>query len=149
MAVETSVIREPLDDDELHFLEEKARKDSRLFLHFIRWMIVACLLIPLSFDNYYYGLLFLLIFSGSCAYFSYHISLRKVLKDIARHTKIIERCTIKRKHFMAINNTYHFYIHASQKLSIEVSEEVYNRMNEGDEISIEYSEFSKMYLGYY
>jgi len=149
MALEPTIYREPLEEDELHFLEEKARKDSKLFLHVVRWMIVACMLIPLSFDYYYYGLLFLLLFSGSCIYYSYRLTLRRVLQDIAFGTKIIERCTIKRKQQMPINNSYHFYIHTAYKLSIEVSEDDYNRLNEGDEVSIEYTEFSKMYLGYY
>lgn len=149
MAIEPIINKEPLDEEELHFLEEKASKDSRLFLYVIKWMIVACVLIPLSYDYYYYGLLFLLLFSGSCVYYSYYLTLRKILKDISFRTKIIECCTIKRKHFMSLNNTYHFYIHSSQKLSIQVSETDYNRLNEGDEVSIEYTEFSKMYLGYF
>jgi hypothetical protein len=50
---------------------------------------------------------------------------------------------------MPVNNSYFFYLSSAIKLSIEVEEYDYRRLEKGDEVNIEYTTFSQMYLGYF
>jgi hypothetical protein len=164
MSIELVEYRKPLNEDELFFLQQKANREKHILLKIIRWIMVACFIIPFvvawlnvsvqdahpfSFLQYFTGVFILLFSIGSCVYVSFFFTLRKVLLDICQRTKTVERCLLVRKQFMSSNNSYHCYINSSQKLSIEVSEDDYNQLNEGDEICITYSTHSKQYLGYH
>ena len=81
--------------------------------------------------------------------FSRNTELNKINKDIRQQKKIIERVIIERKTFLPHNNTFHFYLNSLQKLSIEVDEEDFALLEEGDEISIEYAQNSGIYFGYF
>ena len=70
-------------------------------------------------------------------------------QDIKAATKTIEINHIVRKLHLSAKNAYYFYTDSKVKLSIEVSAADYDQMNEGDEISIEYTTHSKQYLGYF
>jgi hypothetical protein len=80
---------------------------------------------------------------------TYRLYLRKVKDDIAAGTKIIEKARITRKQYMPRNNTFFFYINSAIRICIEVNEEVYRNRKIGDEVCIEYTTHSKLYLGYF
>ena len=69
--------------------------------------------------------------------------------DIRDRTKTIEISHVTRKLHVVAKNAYYFYIDSLIKLSIEVCPEDYYRINEGDEVCIEYTTHSKNYLGYF
>lgn len=155
---------EPLNEDELAFLEKKERRERYHFYRTIRVIMIVCFIIPFiiawvsalagapnafSYRKYFAGVAFLLGFAGLCIYLSYYYYLRKTQVDIRTHTKTIERAHITEKKFMPQNNTYYFFLDSPTKLSIEVSDADYHRLNEGDEVNIEYTTVSKMYLGYF
>jgi hypothetical protein len=163
MEVHLLKYKAPLNKDERSFLKKKEEKDRRQFFKVMQVLLVFCFVCPfagawikalkgdaLAFSYFYYflGVAFLIVFSGAGAYISYRAFLYKLQQDIKQATKTIETTTITRKQFMPNNNTYYFYLSSSVKLSIEVSEEDYAARNTGDEISIEYTPFSKIYLGY-
>ena len=91
----------------------------------------------------------LLSISTFATYLTYRINLRKVQLDIRDKTKTIEVSHITRKLYVAANDTWHFYIDSLVKMSIEVSSADYDRMDEGDEVCIEYTTHAKEYLGYF
>ncbi len=155
--------REPLNRDELSFLRRKEERDRRQIYRIARIFMILCFICPFlvawlrAFDGrenpfslatYFLGVLFLAVFSATGIYWGYYNNLRKVQMDIKHKTKTIERTYIIRKQYMSANNTYFFYLSSSVKLSIEVEEFDYRRLEKGDEVNIEYTTFSKMYLGY-
>jgi hypothetical protein len=166
---------EPMDESELSFLVKKREKEQRTFSRTLRTLTIAFVLLPFGagvvlesikrakdpkaaipdpkepFAPYYFfiGILFLLLLLAMAGYVSYVRTLKKMLTDIKRGLKTVEQTTITQKMYMGHNNTYHFYVRSAFRLSIEVSAEDYERYEEGDEINIEYSTFSKVYFGYY
>jgi len=86
---------------------------------------------------------------GISTYLSYTNTLGRLIKDIKRRRKIVERSEITSKRYMKENNTFHFYISSPTRLSIEVSREDFEDYKEGDEINIEYGKASKTYFGYF
>lgn len=168
--------QEPMNDSELAFLKEKEARDKRVFLRTVRLLsllvFIPCSLgilmesIKRSNDTpdmakfreeqdprvyFYYvaGMLILLLLLAMGSYISYLRNLRPLLKDIRQGNKTIESTEISRKQSVSSNNTYHFFLRSTYKLSIEVSQEDYELYQEGDEINIEYSTFSKVYFGYF
>jgi len=90
----------------------------------------------------------LLMIVGIASYVSYSRNLKQIRKDIKTGYKTIEQTHITRKLAMN-NNTFHFYLKSAFKLSIEVSKEEYELYEEGDEINIEYSSYSRIYFGHF
>ncbi|HLO70203.1 MAG TPA: hypothetical protein VK167_05005 [Flavipsychrobacter sp.] len=155
---------EPLEKEELVFLQQKFKKENTMFYKVVRILMVFCFACPFlmswfrawndepnpfSYKYYFGGVLFLMVFSGSIAYSAYYFTLRKLRKDIQSGTKTIERVNVTRKQYMPQNNTYYLYLSSPVKLSIEVSIDDYRQVGEGDELSIEYATHSKFYLGYF
>jgi len=155
---------EPLEKEELVFLQEKFRKENAVFYKVIRILMVFCFVCPLliawfralndvpdpfSYKYYFGGVLFLMFFSGSIVYSAYYFTLRKLHKDVVHRTKTIERVHVTRKQYMPQNNTYYLYLSSAIKLSIEVKLDDYRQVSEGDELNIEYTTFSRFYLGYF
>jgi hypothetical protein len=155
---------EPLETDELAFLSKKEEKERKQFYKVIRVFMLFSFILPyivawfraadgaqnpFSYFNYFIGVAFLLSFSGVATYIGYHRTLKQVQLDIRDRTKTIERTHITRKQYMPQNNTYYFYIDSPNRLSIDVSEQDYHRLDSGDELSIEYTTHSKLYLGYF
>ena len=155
---------EPLETDELAFLCKKEDKERKQFYKVIRVFMIFCFVLPyivawfraaegtenpFSYATYFLGVIFLLLFSGVAVYIGYHRTLKQIQADIRDRTKTIERTHILRRQYMPHNNSYYFYIDSSTKLSIEVSEPDYHRLDDGDELSIEYTTHSKLYLGYF
>jgi hypothetical protein len=155
---------EPLEKEELAFLVRKEEKERKQFYKLIRIFMVFCFVCPFiivwfrawndvenpfSYGFYFGSVFFLACFGGFAVYMGYRISLWKVQKDLQVGTKTIERTTITRKQYMPHNNTFYFYLSSPNKLSIEVKGEDFHSMKDGDELSIEYTTYSKMYLGYF
>lgn len=164
MSIELVKYREPLNREELSFLRRKEDKEKKQFYKIVRVFMILCFVCPFvvawfravdgqehafSFTHYFMGVLFLLCFSAAGVYWGYYHNLRKVQLDIKYGTKTIERVYIIRKQFMPLSNTYFFYLSSAVKLSIEVAEYDYRRLNHGDEVSIEYTTYSRLYLGYF
>lgn len=168
---------EPMNESELSFLREKEGKERRMFIRTVRTLAIMFVIVPCclgiimeslkrSKDTalmsalreredphvylyYFFGMLFLLLLVGVVSYVSYARTLKRVMKDIRTGNKTIEQTIIYRKAFVESNNTYHFFLRSPFKLSIEVSGDDYGHYNEGDEINIEYSTFSRNYFGYF
>ena len=155
---------EPLEPDELAFLMRKDEKDKKSTYRVVRVLMVFCFVIPyiislfratngvpdpFSYTWYFSGVLFLLCFAGLCVYISYYRTMRRVELDIRNKTKTIELTQITKKQYMPHNNTFYFYLTSPNKLSIEVSGDHYHTFKEGDELSIEYTTYSNLYLGYF
>ena len=102
-----------------------------------------------SYPKYFVTTGILLFISIVATYVSYRYNLRLLQRDIKYQTKTIETNAINQKMYVAQNDTCHFYIGSAVKLSIEVSPADFNHFNEGDEINIEYTTWSKEYLGYF
>lgn len=155
--------KSPLTPAELSFLKQKEMKDRKQLYKIMGLLMVLCFLAPFagawvralegdelafSMANYFLGVVFLLVFCSLAVYWTYRKFLYKVQQDIRHGSKLIDTVTITRKQYMVANNAYYFYITSAIKLSIEVSEEDYRRLHEGDEIRIEYTGYSHQYLGY-
>lgn len=176
MPADGYIYEESMNDSELSFLKTKEEKEKRTFFKTVRILlllsIVPCCLgiimesIKRSTDSpamarlreqedphvylyYFFGMIFLLLAVTIGGYIGYRRSLGRLHKDIRLGGKTIENTEISRKQFVNSNNTYHFFLRSTFKLSIEVSKEDYDAYEEGDEINIEYSTFSKVYFGYF
>jgi len=164
MSFELVRYQEPLNRDELSFLMRKEEKDRKQFYKVVRLFMLLCFICPFviawfkavegmedpfSLIDYFIGVFFLMCFSGTGIYLSYVHNLRRVQHDIRSGTKTIECTHILRKQYMPQNNSFYFYIDSPNKLSIEVNEFDYHRLESGDEVNIEYTTFSKLYLGYF
>jgi hypothetical protein len=155
---------EPLEIAEVQFLEKKELRDRSHYYKTYRLLMFLSFIIPFaaawyraydgapnafSAPKFFAGAGVLLSISTFSTYITYRINLRKIQLDIRQRTKTIETSHIVRKLYVATKNAYYFYIDSKVKLSIEVSGNDYERMKEGDEISIEYTTHSKQYLGYF
>jgi hypothetical protein len=155
---------EPLEADELRFLELKEEKErSQYYKVFSILMVVSFLFsfsgswyrayegAPNAFSAVRFFLCtgILLSLSGGAVYFTYRRDLHKLQTDIKGKTKTIEITHIKYKKYMPQNKSYHFYLQTPNKMSIEVTQAEFYTLNEGDEVTIEYTTCSKFYLGHY
>ncbi len=168
---------EPMNQAELSFLREKEAKEKPMFFRTIRTLSVLFIIVPCCLgiimesikrnqDNevmarlreeedphvylyYFVGMLVLLLIVALGGYISYSRTLKRLQKDIRLGLKTVEQTEISRKQFVDSNNTYHFFLRSTFRLSIEVSKEDFAVYEEGDEINIEYSTFSKTYFGYF
>ena len=164
MSLELQRYTEPLDNSELSFLIKKEQKDRKQYYRVFDLLMVLSFIIPFAgawykaYDgapNAFSALRYFLSVAGLLSVFSlsiyvtYRINLYKVQLDIRDRIKTIETNHITRKVSIATSNTCYFYIDSKVKLSIEVSANDYERMKEGDEVSIEYATHSGLYLGYF
>lgn len=166
-----------MNESELSFLKKKEEKEKRLFIRTVRNLSVIFIIIPCCLGiimeslkrsqetpamaaisekedpyvylYYFFGMLFLLLVVGITSFVSYNRTLKRLSKDIRIGNKTVEQTIVSRKMFIESNNTYHFYLNSTFRLSIEVSKEDYGNYAEGDEINIEYSSYSKNYFGYF
>lgn len=159
---------EPLVPEEVAFLTRKEVRERKQFYKIIQIFSVFCMICPLAaswvpdepfnkLDPHYHfsilhylaGLVFICCFAGTVVYVSYRRTLYKVQEDLKHQTKTIEQTQITRKQYMPLNNTFYFYLNSPNKLSIEVKQDDYHTMDQGDELNIEYTTYSKLYLGYF
>jgi len=168
MQIRNEFYIEAMQKPELDFLKQKAKKDARLHLRILKFMLIGAVLISFggawenitqghlfnvvtifSWENYFITLLSLTIILLIAIRVLQSAELTQIKKDIRQKTKIVERVLIERKTYLPHNNTFHFYLNSIQKLSIEVREQDFNNWKEGDEISIEYSKNAGIYFGYF
>jgi len=171
MSLQLIRYNEPLAPEELDFLQNKQTREMRQFYKVVRIIMIICFIIPFgvagyraaddihnidpnapnpfSFAAYFTGVAGLLSLLAVGAGVAYYKTLRKLHADIRHRTKTIEQTHITRKQYMPQNNTCYFYIDSPTMLSIEVSADDFNRLNEGDEVNIEYTTYSKIHLGYF
>ena len=155
---------ELLNEDEMAFLRKKELRERRQFYKAVRAIMIGCFLLPFfaawvrafagapnafSYGHYFAGVGVLLGITLTASYLSWRAFLGRVQRDIRGGTKTIERAHITRKLFMPHNSTYFFYLDSPNKLSIEVGGKDYQNMKEGDEVNIEYTTYSQIYLGYF
>lgn len=155
---------EPLELEELIFLEKKESTERKQYFKVYRLLMFMSFLIPFigswyrategaanafSYLRFFVSAGILLFISSFATYLSYYVYLRKIQLDLRYKTKTIETNHITRKLYVATKKAYYFYIDSAIKLSIEVAYSDYTRLKEGDEVSIEYSTHSKLYLGYF
>lgn len=155
---------EPLEEEEILFLQRRCDKESKEFMFAMNVLLKAAVIIPLIAAIFYYlryedtkmmlqAFLYalaittiLITIAGISSYFRALHSLRNDLKE---KTKVIESALITEKKYMALNNTWHFYTNSRVKYSIEVSEDDYHRFEVNDEINLEYAHNSLEYFGYH
>jgi hypothetical protein len=155
---------EPLNLSEQQFVMRRARHEGKELYKVGRVLMVMCFIIPFllawlwaldgaadpfSPKRYFLGVGLLATLSGGGVFLAYRRVLYPLLADLRQGTKTVERAHLTRKVYMLQNNTHHFYLDSPTRLSIEASPEDYSRLDEGDEVNIEYTTCSKIYLGYY
>jgi len=161
---ETEIYIEPLEAEELQFLERKESKERNQYYRVFQLLMFLSFLIPFvgawyraydgapnAFSPFKFFTTAAVLLSISCisTFVTYRINLRKVQLDIKYRTKTVEISHVMRKLYIATQNAYYFYIDSRIKLSIEVTYNDYATMDEGDEVCIEYTTHSKQYLGYF
>lgn len=155
---------EPLNEDELEFVQHRYHQESKDYLFAMNWLLKVAVVIPFIVGIIYYirysdtylmlnaFLIALLSTLGLCViagFASYMRNLYYLHRDTREKTKVVESVYITEKKYMALNNTWHFYITSPVKISIEVSPEDFQRFGVNDEINIEYSRHARIYFGYH
>jgi hypothetical protein len=155
---------EPLEEEELLFLQQRSDKESKEFMFAMNVLLKAAVIIPLiaaifyyvrfestkmMFQAFLYALAITTILITIAGISSYFRSLHALRKDLKEKNKTIESALITEKKYMALNNTWHFYTTSPVKYSIEVSEDDYHRFEVNDEINLEYGRHSLEYFGYH
>ncbi len=155
---------EPLTPDEFSFLKKKEATERSQYYKVFRMLMFLSFIIPFagawyraydgapnafSATKFFFTAGILLFISSFSTYMSYRYNLRKLQQDIRNGTKTIETSHVTRKLYIPSKDAYYFYITSRNKLSIEVSADDYNNLGEGDEVCIEYTTYSRLYLGYF
>lgn len=153
-----------LDPSEREYLRSREREDRKVYYKLIRYCLILAFVIPFiiawvraldgkenpfSYLYYFLGVGCLLSFSGLWLSIAYFRFLYKIQKDIRDGYKVVEQTRIKRKQYMPQNNKYYLYLQSPVRLSIEVEAKDFHQWEDGDEINIEYTPHSQMYLGYF
>jgi len=164
MQDELEIYKEPLETDEIVFLVKKEEKERKQYYRVFSLLMVLSFIIPFagawyraydgapnafSMPRFFVSAAILLAISASALYLVYKVNLRKVQTDIKERTKTIECAHVVRKLYMPQNNSYFLYLDSKNKLSIEVGENDYHRLDTGDEVNIEFTTHARLYLGYF
>jgi hypothetical protein len=154
----------PMDDDEIDFVNQRYQHASKEYMYGMNIMLVGAvgLAFLVALFNYLHDPNFeetLIIYGYAqsitavialiIVIANYLLSLYDLNVDLKRKLKIAEQVTITEKKYMESNNSYHFYISSEVKYSIEVPEDSFNYFQINDEITIEYTKYAALYLGYY
>lgn len=155
---------EGMDPEELAFLERRYTREQKAYMQGMRGFMLVVVVLPVFAGLWYYlryrqtdvmyrafgyTLVILLILFVLTAWLTYRRSLFDLHRDLREKTKIIESTHILEKKYMALNQTYHFFLDRAQKYTIEVSSEDFERFAVNDEINIEYARYSREYFGYH
>jgi hypothetical protein len=164
MSTELVRYTEPMDTSELDFLLRREQHDRKQYYKAFRVLMIMSFIIPFatawyraydgapnafSMTKFFATAGVLLGISTLSTYITYRVHLRKLQLDLRERTKTIETSHITRKLYSVARDVCYFYINSRVKMSIEVTPDDYERLHEGDEISIEYSTHSQLYLGYF
>lgn len=160
----TKTYIEPLTEAELLLLTNKEQKERKQHFAVYKILMIISFVLPyitswyrayegapnaFSYIRYFFSAAVLLGIFTFATYSSYKLYHRNMQKDIAEKTKTVETSSITKKVINASNNAYYFYTTSKVKMSMEVSEEYYYSLNEGDEVNIEYSTHAQHYFGYF
>ena len=164
MAQELELHTEPLEVEEIMFLVRKEGKERKQYYRVFSFLMVMCFVIPFagawyrafdgapnafSIPRFFISAGILISISVAALWTMYRLNVRKVQADIRERTKTIECAHVVKKTYMPQNNTYFLYLDSTNKLSIEVKEDDYRRLDTGDEVNIEFTTHSRLYLGYF
>lgn len=153
-----------MDADEVQHIQKLHDAESKEYMYGIKIVLRFAVILPIvaGLLGYFYlprlaymlqvyaiaqlltALIFLLFGVGN-----YFRSLYALKKDLDKKEKTIEIVSIQRKKYMPRTQTFHFYISSDVKYSIEVSAQDFEQYDAEDELSIEYSKYAKVYLGYF
>lgn len=153
-----------MEPGELAFLVQKEHRDKKIYYRIFRLLMFCSFLFPFigswyrafegapnafSIPRFFVSTAILLTISITAMLFAYRANLGKVHADIRQRTKTIETTHIMRKQYMHRSDAYYFYLDSPNKMSIQVANADYHRLDVGDEVNIEYYTHSKLYLGYF
>ena len=104
---------------------------------YLNWFVFACVQLVLF---------SIIAISSVIAYF---IKIHPLKKDYLCNYKLIEVVSITRKVHMKASNSYHFYVLSAFRLSLEVDQILYDQYDVDDELNLELSYYSHVFLGCY
>ncbi len=163
----TDVVRrykEPLQEEELSDLVTKEAKERKQYYAVFRLLMIGSFVLPFiaswyrayegapnafSYARFFVSATILVSISALATYLSFRRFHSNLIADIKEGQKIIETRPITKKVSIPSKDAYYFYTESKVKLSIKVSEAFYNELQEGDEVSIEYTPHARIYLGYF
>ncbi len=155
---------ELLSEDELNFLQQKKNKHHRIFQKITRTCLLIQLISPFlvstQYPNYvdeissielfyFYCAVLTCCLLAICMFGCYMYLLYNLKKDLNHKIKRIEHCLIQSKKQMPLHQRAYFYINSPTKISIEIDEKNFDLYEIGDEINVEFAQFSDEYFGYY
>lgn len=164
MPAELQLYYEPLNAQEMGFLIRKEGKERKQYFRVYTIFMVVSFVAPyigawyraydgapnaFSYSKFFVAAGVLLTIFTMSIFLAYRYNLRHLQHDIKHGTKTIAVNHVTKKVHMPHTNSYYLYLDSHIKLSIEVTEKDYSHLNEGDEISIEYTTYSREYLGYF
>jgi len=155
---------EPLEEAEIIFVLRRYQQASKDYMRIMNVLLLSSGVIPviiacmfwlfdgnpeLIFRIFFFLLFALLFFFIIIACVFYFLQVFNKYRDATLKTKFVERCAIREKKYVQVNNTFHFYVDSQVTYSIEIAASEYNDYEVGDEINIEYSRYDKVFLGYF
>lgn len=170
--ISNSCYHEPLETEELAYLEKHAVRQRKTFLRVVHYIFLGLALLMTALytlANFTYdpaaiddktdtplspGFV-LQVTAGIMLLFAailgllYYFTILSLFREIRKGYKIVEQAFITEKKYMSQTATYHFYLNSRIKKSIEVSRKDYDFYDVNDELNIEYSPESHLFFGYY
>ena len=160
----TSLFNTELSLEEKIFLQDSYQKNKRRFIKNTLFITCVAFLIAISalfkFDTdtkqvYLNWFVFacvqivLITIIAISALIAYYIKIHPIKKDYLCNYKLIEVVTITKKVHMKATNTFHFYVLSAFRLSFEVDQELFDQYEVADELNLELSYYSHLFLGCY
>ena len=160
----TSLFNTELSLEEKIFLQDSYQKNKRRFIKNTLFITCVAFLIAISalfkFDTdtkqvYLNWFVFacvqivLITIIAISALIAYYIKIYPIKKDYLCNCKLIEVVTITKKVHMKATNTFHFYVLSAFRLSFEVDQELFDQYEVADELNLELSYYSHLFLGCY
>jgi hypothetical protein len=104
---------------------------------YLNWFVFACVQIVL------------ITIIAISALIAYYIKIYPIKKDYLCNYKLIEVVTITKKVHMKATNTFHFYVLSAFRLSFEIDQDLFDQYEVADELNLELSYYSHLFLGCY
>ncbi len=160
----TSLFNTELSLEEKIFLQDSYQKNKRrfikntLFITCVAFLIAISALFKFDMDTkqvYLNWFVFacvqivLITIIAISALIAYYIKIHPIKKDYLCNYKLIEVVTITKKVHMKATNTFHFYVLSAFRLSFEVDQDLFDQYEVADELNLELSYYSHLFLGCY
>lgn len=160
----TRLFNTELSSEEKLFLQDSYEKNKKKFIRNTLFISSVAFLISISslfkFDmetkevylNWFvFACVQLVLFSiiAISSVIAYFIKIHPLKKDYLCNHKLIEVVSITRKVHMKASNSYHFYVLSAFRLSFEVDQILYDQYDVDDELNLELSYYSHVFLGCY